>query len=152
MTVEGLKARAGHGELEAHGTVLTSGDVNLAVEAANLPLEESYSGRPARLRLMGSLGVSGKAGVGRLDAPRPSGTLSIDRFEVMQIPLGSAKASFTTDGRTVTLAGKAGDEVEVPRRPPSWWGMARIMPCWMPAPTAWNAICAPVSTLPFLAH
>jgi translocation and assembly module TamB len=111
VTVEGLRARAGHGELDAHGTVLTSGDVSLAVEAANLPLERLLwpTGSPSA---HGLLGVSGKL-EGRLDAPRPSGALSIDRFEVMQVPLGTAKASFATDGRTVTLSGNAGDEVTV---------------------------------------
>ncbi|MGH9122390.1 MAG: hypothetical protein ACRDYC_10685, partial [Acidimicrobiales bacterium] len=111
VIVEGLRARAGRGDLRARGSVQTTGEVSLAIEAAALPLDKLLwpTGTPSA---HGLLGVNGKL-EGRLDAPRPSGTVSIDHFDVLQVPLGTARASFGTEGRTLTLSGSAGDEVAV---------------------------------------
>lgn len=111
VTIDSFHANAGGGEVVAQGRLAGTGELAITVQAKGLPLDKLLwpEGEPSA---RGALGAVFELG-GRLDAPKPAGTFTLEDLEIFDIPLGSARGRLSTEGSTLSVSGTAGDEVTV---------------------------------------
>jgi translocation and assembly module TamB len=123
VVVDSVAAQTGTGHLSGEGTVGIDGALALRATVQDVPigplLQPDGSEPPAR----GQMDLEGTL-TGTLADWRPGGSAVIRDFDVLGIPLGTARLRFATRERHVELSGAAGDEetirgdVELHRRGP----------------------------------
>ena len=115
VVLDSVAAQAGTGHLSGEGTVGVDGSLALRAKVQNMPvgplLQPDGSDPPAR----GQMDFEGTMS-GSLSEWRPGGTAIIRDFDVLGIPLGTARLHFATQERRVELLRHRGRRGDHPRR------------------------------------